>query len=121
MKVFDWLARTLILILAALATLALVGSLASVSDSSMGDAFPGRIDDPAAEIGMVEATARPTEPGDGTTTIRVPAPAAPTERHEIARWLKALTYAVLALAAIVAAGMIVLARIAMHLRRIADR
>ncbi len=131
MKVVDWLARTTMLILAALATLALIGSLASVSNSPIGDAFPGQIEVPvtAPQPDTAASDPRPSgpsivEPGQGTmtieTTVAAPAPTPPPDR-EIARWLKALTYAVLALAVFAAAGVIALLRIAGHLRRIAER
>lgn len=121
MIVARWIARTAMLALATLATLALIGSLASVSDSTVGDAFPGTIPAPAEPVGeMIETT--PTEPmqADGASSIATPAgdavrtvaaPPPSTDAREIARWLKALTYAVLALAAIAAAGVIALVRI----------
>ena len=126
----DWLARTAMLILSALATLALIGSLASVSNSPIGDAFPGTIAEPgaptASESGAQAASdPRTVEPdarvGSSTMTIEAPTASPPPAEHEIARWLKALTYAVLALAVFGAAGVIALARIATHLRRIAER
>ncbi len=129
MRVVDWLARTTMLVLAALATLALIGSLASVSNSPIGDAFPGQVATPVEPpTGARPATAASdpsiVEPGQGTVTIETavaaPAPVTPPER-EIARWLKALTYAVLALAVFAAAGVVALLRIAGHLRRIAER
>ena len=118
------------LVLAALATLALIGSLASVSDSSIGEAFPGRIDAPAAESLSVEESeaVETSSPADDQPQTRPPAgsaatrPLPPTERErEIARWLKALTYAVLALAAVAAAGVVALVRIGGQLSRVAGR
>ncbi|MES2339779.1 MAG: hypothetical protein V4537_16925 [Pseudomonadota bacterium] len=116
--VADWLARTAMLVLAALATLALIGSLASVSNSRIGGAFPGEI--AAAPSAPLPAASDPqvVAPGTGTMTIESPVPAPappapPTAREtEIARWLKALTYAVIALAAIAAAGVVALLRLA---------
>ncbi|MHA6721722.1 hypothetical protein [Sphingomonas sp. RS2018] len=126
MRVVDWIARTAMLVLASLATLALIGSLASVSDSALGDAVPGVVSRP--DVGEAEsgATALPTPASDvqpdappegAATEMRraSPAPAAPTD--DIARWLKALTYAVIALAAFAAAGVVALVRIAGHLDR----
>ena len=119
MKALDWLARTAMLVLAALATLALIGSLASVSNSSLGDAFPGEVAPPAETVAEAEPPADPrvVEPGRGTMTIETPAAAPaplPAER-EVARWLKALTYAVLALAAVAAAGVVALVRVGSRL------
>lgn len=128
----DWLARTTMLVLAALATLALIGSLASVSNSPIGTAFPGSAPQAANPSPPVLATP-PSNPqivetGEGTMTIEAapvpvapaPAPAAP-KSDETARWLKALTYAVLALTAVAAAGVVALVRIAAQLRRVVDR
>lgn len=121
MIVARWIARTAMLALATLATLALIGSLASVSDSTVGDAFPGAIPAPAQPVGeMIEATApkatkadrapsTATPAGDAVRTVAAPPPS--NDAREIARWLKALTYAVLALAATAAAGVIALVRI----------
>lgn len=131
MKVADWLARTVMLVLAALATLALIGSLASVSNSPIGDAFPGA----EAETAFTTPPRPPSdprivEPGTGVMTVEAtpttpvpplaPTPQTPAERETV-RWLRALTYAVLALAVFAAAGVIALVRVATHLRRIAER
>jgi hypothetical protein len=116
-----WIARTAMLALATLATLALIGSLASVSDSTVGDVFPGAIPAPA-EPGSETIETTPAEPtrADETRSTATPAtgaaqtvaaPPPSNDAREIARWLKALTYAVLALAVIAAAGVIALVRI----------
>lgn len=129
----DWFARLVMLVLASLATLALIGSFASMSYQPLGDAFPGRtaMREPApvptttptqtadavepGEAGNVTAAA-----GEGGTMVAVPQ-VLERETEEIARWLKALTYAVLALAGFAAAGVIALARIAWQIGRVADR
>ncbi len=130
MKVIDWIARTAMLVLAALATLALIGSLASVSNSPIGAAFPGLLagqDVPSSERTPAPAEARDASAGAespesvaATVTATVERTAASRDA-EIARWLKALTYAVIALAAIAAAAVVALARIGGHLARIAER
>ncbi len=129
----DWFMRLVMLVLASLATLALIGSFASMSYQPLGDAFPGRMAmrDPApapsntaaenveavtaGEAGNVTAAA-----GESGTIAAAPQ-ALERETEEIARWLKALTYAVLALAGFAAAGVIALARIAWQLGRVAER
>ena len=125
MRAIDWLARTAMLVLAALATLALIGSLASVSNSAIGDVFPGAVPervDPRESAPRLDVADGPIGSESGATmTIESPVAAAPPERHETARWLKALTYAVIALVAVGAAGVIALARIGTHLRRVAER
>ena len=119
MRLLDGLARTAMLVLAGLATLSLIGSLASVSSSALGDAFPGRIaaDAPpedAAPVDMVITRTDDTERGASAPTITGVTAAQPAPSPgdiAITRWLKALTYAVVALAAIGAAGVIALVRI----------
>lgn len=134
MRVFDWFARTAMLVLAALATLALIGSLASVSNSPVAGSFPGGGSEDAA--GPPPA-GPPAPPGDDPA----PGPSAPDRAdapvdarpvaasprgtddgaREVARWLKALTYAVIALVAVAAAGVIALVRIGGHVARAAQR
>ncbi|UIJ45687.1 hypothetical protein LZK98_01615 [Sphingomonas cannabina] len=129
MKALDWLGRVALLVLSVLATLSLVGSLASVSGGRLGDAVPGRV---GAPMPVVEEASRPAplETGgasgvpdlvDGTAPTGTVAAERPRAEDEIARWLKALTYAVLALAGFAAAGLLALLRITAHLARIADR
>ncbi|WP_156347026.1 hypothetical protein [Sphingomonas sp. Leaf33] len=128
MTIVDWIARTTMLVLAALATLALIGSLASVSNSPIGDAFPGQVatqDAPGPDAPPAPPTVRQeTESSDAASARSA---TATVERilaqrdAEVARWLKALTYAVIALAAFAAAGVLALVRIGGHLARLADR
>ena len=129
MKALDWLGRVALLVLSVLATLSLVGSLASVSGGRLGDAVPGRVGAPMpvveeasspAQLEAEETSGAPnlrnnTAPG-GTVAVE-----RPRAEDEIARWLKALTYAVLALAGFAAAGVLALLRITAHLARIAER
>lgn len=129
----DWFARLVMFVLASLATLALIGSFASMSYRPLGDAFPGRttmreaVPAPPATPAAVAGPPGRDEPGNVTAAVgRSGAPVAvpqtmERETEEIARWLKALTYAVLALAGFAAAGVIALARIAWQLGRVAGR
>lgn len=129
MRVIDWIARTTMLVLAALATLALVGSLASVSNSPIGDAFPGQAavrdapatDDIAAADPAAAGKAEPPEQAVTQTMVATVERVATQREREVARWLKALTYAVIALAAFAAAGVVALVRIGGHLARRAER
>ncbi|MGK6318822.1 hypothetical protein [Sphingomonas sp. DT-204] len=129
MKALDWLGRVALLVLSVLATLSLVGSLASVSGGRLGEAVPGRVGAPlpAAEEtpmpGPIEAGEARVTPDlvNGTAPAGAVAVERPRAENEIARWLKALIYAVLALAGFAAAGLLVLLRITAHLARIADR
>lgn len=131
MNIVDWIARTTMLVLAALATLALIGSLASVSNAPIGQAFPGQVavQEASAPDSPPASTNAPREPADAETpdtaaatgTIATVQRIAAQRDAEVARWLKALTYAVIALTAIAAAGVVALARIGGHLARIAER
>ena len=130
MKVFDWLGRTLLLVMAGLATLSIIASVASVSNiHGTSSSRPGS--DSVAERFEVPP-APPIEPGERADTdapvasadedgILTTLPATDAENDEIARWLESLTYAVLALAGFMAAALLVLLRITALLARIADR
>jgi len=120
------------LVLAALATLALIGSLASVSDSPIGAVFPGQValqDTPASpaaespsasDTGPAVTTAAPPQ-GARTALAATAEQTAAARDTDVARWLKALTYAVIALVAVAAAGVVALVRIGSHLARVAER
>jgi hypothetical protein len=129
MRALDWLGRVALLVLSVLATLSLVGSLASVSGGRLGDAVPGRVGRPMpvveeafgpAPLETGEAAGVPNS-GNDTAPAGAVAIERPRTEDEIARWLKALTYAVLALAGFAAAGLLALLRITAHLARIAER
>jgi hypothetical protein len=129
-KVFDWLGRTLLLVMAGLATLSIIASVASVSN--IHGTSPSRSgSDPVAERFEVPQ-APPSEPGERADTdapvasagedgVLATLSATDAEDDEIARWLESLTYAVLALAGFMAAALLVLLRITALLARIADR
>jgi hypothetical protein len=128
MSLLDWLLRTTLMVLACLATLALIGALVSVSDGSLGEAFPGRVAPQSTEALAASADAPPAAasssneiPAEAGATARVVTPAIPPRPPAIERWLKALTYAVLALAGFAAAGVVALLRIGTQLSRIAER
>lgn len=110
MSADGWVARTVLLILAVVATMAMISAIASISNGA--PALPGG---PAPGPGELSV-------GGDATGVVVPgtAPAAPPEATAKS-WLEPLTYAVLALAGFAAAALIVLLRIAASLRDIADR
>lgn len=130
MRIIDWLGRTLLLVMAGLATLSIIASVASVSN--IRDDAPSRQGTPPA----AERLDMP-DPQQAATDERVAreTPATPAEENgvlaalsatdaddgEIARWLESLTYAVLALAGFMAAALLVLLRITALLARIAER
>lgn len=126
MRALDWIARTTMLALAGFATLALIGSLASLSDSALSNAFPGQlapIPDVVPEPDLKALLQIQERERSGVATPAQPerAIAAPRQttafEREVVRWLKALTYAVIALAVFAAAGVVALARVAHHLAR----
>ncbi len=130
MRLLDWLLRTAMLVLACMATLAMIGSLASVSGGSLADAVPGRLaQEPAAagsdsRVSDAEVSASsPDRPSRARAAELQIAPALQPSSadRDVARWLKALTYAVLAVAAFAAAAFFALLRIGSNLARIAER
>ena len=126
----DWIGRTAVLVLSVVATLTMMSSLASISGGPIGgmmlrsgDMVPaGPVTDAApppaignesevADDGAVADAGR----HDGATA------APPPNDAETIRWLKALTYAVQALAIVAAVGVIVLLRLTAILSRIVNR
>ncbi|KQN35738.1 hypothetical protein ASG37_15610 [Sphingomonas sp. Leaf407] len=118
-----WQARALSWLLAVFATLAMVGAVATMSTNTPGGMADGggqasRSDGPQAVDSRAAApeadtpapftTGAPRELTPEQRTARVQADAL----HDIAGWLAALTYAVLALVAVMAVGVLALFRIA---------
>jgi hypothetical protein len=103
-KAIDWIVRTLLLVLSGMATLAVIGAIAAIPAGGLPQGLeqimPG---DVVVAGGQAEGEV-------------APARAAPADA-----WAESLTYAVIALAGIAAAGLIVLMRIAGHLGEIARR
>ena len=130
MKVFDWLGRTLLLVMAGLATLSIIASVASVSN--IHGTTPSRPGSDSVAERFEVPSSPPIEPGERADTdapvasadedgVLTTISATDAEDDEIARWLESLTYAVLALAGFMAAALLVLLRITALLARIADR
>lgn len=102
MKAIDWIVRTLLLVLSGMATLAVIGAIAAIPAGGLPQGLEQIMPGDVVVAG-----------GEGEP---VPVPAAPADA-----WAESLTYAVIALAGIAAAGLIVLMRIAGHLGEIARR
>ena len=130
MRVFDWLGRTLLLVMAGLATLSIIASVASVSNihgtspsRSGSDTLAERVaapETPPVEPNPRAASEAPvasTDQGGVLTALSATDP----QDGEIARWLESLTYSVLALAGFMAAALLVLLRITALLARIVER
>lgn len=123
------------LVLAGLVTLSILGSIAAMSNDVAAGAFtverrapqpveagpeqvpsePQPQSEPVPDEGIVEGVATGA-PGGAGAALAVP----PNPLDEIARWLEALTYALLALAGLAAIGLILLWQALRQLRRIAD-
>ncbi len=130
MRVLDWLGRTLLLVMAGLATLSIIASVASVSN--IHGSPPSRSGSETVAERFETPEAPPVEPGERVSSetpagereaegVLTAMSAADAQDGEIARWLESLTYAVLALAGFMAAALIVLLRITALLARISER
>lgn len=129
MRVFDWIGRTLLLVMAGLATLSIVASVASVSN--IHGTSPQRPGTQSIAERSDSAQPQPIERAEPQTVaepitseehgVLAALSAADPQDGEIARWLESLTYAVLALAGFMAAALLVLLRITALLARIAER
>ncbi len=125
--IFDWIARTAMLVMAGLVTLSILGAIATMTNDPGTGFAPGdrpRIEgEPSAERDAVQA---PPLPGEGNATTGAPvegegvalvaAPPAAEDRQ--ARWLEAIAYALLAIAGIGALGVLMLWSAVRELRRI---
>jgi hypothetical protein len=124
-RALDWIGRVLVLVLSALATFAIIASLVSVSapvTPEPGEGGAGEITatpNPRPPAASTPATTEPSAAtGNGTGVVQAPEA---RDSDEIARWLRALTYAVLGLAGFIAVLVIVAMRATAHLGAIADR
>lgn len=124
----DWLGRIGALALAGMVTLSLIGAIAAIPSGS----FEGRMgleriehpapvppDQPRPE--RVELRPEQTQPNamSGGRATPIAVSAAP-ERADVARWLEAITYALLALAGLMALAVLLLWRMLAAWRRVAD-
>jgi hypothetical protein len=128
---FDWIGRTLLLVLSGLATFAILASLESASrgNGTLRSGMPPMESTPDLRAPPPDAVREALGPSDARPGTPIPA-GQPVQRVAVpttsaqdagAQLLEALTYAVLALAGFAAAILIVLLRITAHLARIAER
>lgn len=103
MRTIDWIVRTLLLVLSGMATLAVIGAIAAIPAGGLPQGLEQIMPGDVVTV------------GDGTG-VAGPPRAVPADA-----WAESLTYAVIALAGIAAAGLIVLMRIAGYLGEIARR
>jgi hypothetical protein len=128
----EWLGRVIMLVLAGMVTLSLIGAIASIPSGSIETRLgvEPRQDWPeprASERSPVpeqeQASSAPApqpeaqSPRHAGEMVAVPAPPPPADP---ARWLEAITYALLALVGLMALGMLLLWRALHHWRRSAD-
>ena len=133
-KLTEWVVRTVMLVLAGLVTLSILGSIDAMSNDTVGAGFRGndrpvlapapepsapaqQPAPPAPEPGPDVSQAQPE--GTGTSGQLVTAPAAP-EKPRAERWLKAIAYALLAIAGLLALLLILVWRGVRALSRIAE-
>jgi hypothetical protein len=123
-RAIDWIGRVLVLVLSTLATFSLIASLVSVSAPVAPEpAGRGEVEIALEPTPRPPATSRseriePSASAAGTGSVEA---AGARDSREIAKWLRALTYAVLGLAGFVAVLVIVAMRATAHLGVIADR
>jgi hypothetical protein len=135
----EWMVRTVMLVLAGLVTLSILGSIAAMSNDAAAPGAVQRGGAPAFEPApaSLEASPPPVSPAAPSAepaaepSAQAPVPggengmiaAAPEvpEAPEVERWLEAIAYALLAIAGLLALGLILLWRAVSALRRIADR
>ena len=124
---FEWLGRVVMLVLAGMITLSIIGAIAAIPS---GDPLPP-ISPPLPGAQKVEAPPPETGPApqpeeQGMTGQASDAPGAVAAASQVsakddpARWLEAITYALLALAGIAALACVLLWRGLHERRRIAD-
>ena|SRR5688500_5510208 len=126
--IFDWIARTAMLVMAGLVTLSILAAIATMTNDAGAGFAPG--DRPVIEgvpAAEREAAQAPPRPGEGNATTAgategggvavVAAPPAAAEDKQ-ARWLEAIAYALLAIAGIGALAVLMLWSAVRELRRI---
>jgi hypothetical protein len=122
----DWVARVVMLALAGMVSLSIIGSIAAIPSGSIEGRIGIDQSQPSSPEPTAEDRSSPTptpeatpsaEPGPGQISIAAPAP---PERPDPARWLEAITYALLALVGLSALATLLLWRGLRERRRIAD-
>ena len=130
MKLFDWISRVIMLVLASLVSLSIIGAIASIPSGSIPTTMietappapqPDHGAEPAAGPSRPEAppgpAAQPASPGAAVGTI---APPPPQEADGAEPWLESIFYALLALVGIAALATLLLWRSLQERRRLAD-
>lgn len=115
MSVGRSIGRIALLVLSGSATLSLIGAIAETADTGPAP--------PVASVARPGAVAEvaPGEMLPAQAARRAATAPAPSPDRDLERWLRAISYALTALAGFAAAGVVVLLRIASALSRIAER
>jgi hypothetical protein len=131
-RLLDWLARTVMLVLAGLVTLSILGSIAAISNdvgrsTVLDRALPERAqpEEAAAEVtsaptptDRLDIASRPH--GDAGPTSEIERQGSTADGEQESRWLEAIAYALLGVAGLLALALILLGFGLRQLRRIAD-
>lgn len=122
----DWLARTAIVALSMVATLSIIGSIAAIPSGSIEQRLGMEIVEQSADpLSRVE---REPVAAPNQREVAVPAKSRETDiatppsqpRNPLEPWLESITYALIAIAALLGAGVFMLWRALGHWRRLAD-
>ena len=130
MNFFDWLGRVIMLALAGMITLSIIGAIAAIPDGIVPQQLglerqtlpvpqDRQGDQPTPDLAETEADEERVVPAKAGArdTIAAPVPPKPVDP---ARWLEAMSYALLALAGLAAFACLLLWRGIRQQRRIAD-
>ena len=127
MTFFEWLGRVIMLVLAGMITLSIISALAAISSSTVPQPLgreraaaptPPPRQEPPPEPQSKRAAPEANKTSGAARHVTI-APA-PPEPVDPARWLEAITYALLALSGLAALGCLLLWRLLHQQRRIAD-
>ena len=122
----EWIARTATLVLAGLITLSIIGAIASIPSGSIETRIGIGGTEPPSSSAPPSEPASPAQDGAGSREgVTAPtggvAPSPAGDRADAARWLEAITYALVALAGIAALALILLWRGVRAVERLEDR
>lgn len=118
----DWLARTAILALSLVATLSIIGSIAAIPSGRIEVRLgiePMRQAPQPPSVPEATEDARPDNIAPQADGGNAAAMTSPTPRERLEPWLESISYALIAIATLLAAAVFLLWRALGHLRRLA--
>ncbi|RJF93343.1 hypothetical protein [Sphingomonas cavernae] len=126
-RALDWLARTIIVALSLIATLSIIGSIAAIPSGSIEQRLrmdmahqPTELPDDPRSSPDTETRGGDVSRAQGTGASKLVALPPSPPRNALEPWLESITYALIAIAALLAAGVFLLWRALGHWRRLAD-